>query len=553
MDKQGIKIILAGFFLTAKLLVFAQDEFNKYWVVFTDKNNTPFSLASPNEFLSERSIERRLRQNIELTEEDLPADPQYINALKELGIEVLNVSKWLNGAIIASGDSLLIDSLVAYSFIESAPILIKPSLTDKNLKHINSEKFNIYETPLYGYSSNQVEMLKGEFLHRGNFHGQNMLIAVQDAGFTNANEISSLQHIWNEGRVVATRDFVKDNLEFFESARHGTTVFSIIGGIIADSIYGTATKANYALIRTEDGNSEYIIEEYNWICGAEFADSLGADVINSSLGYSLFDDSLQNHSYSDMDGRSTPVSIGANIAASKGMVVVCSAGNSGNSEWFRITAPSDAQEIMAIGAVNSEENIASFSSRGPSYDRRVKPDICAQGIRTICQTAGGVVSFCSGTSCSAPVITGLTACLWQANPTATSGKIIESIIKSATQYENPDSLCGYGIPDFIFADRYLKDINAPPVNNIVSYNLFPNPVREFFYLEILRPLDAVDGNALVSFYNLLGTVVKTEEIEISGIHSVLEFKDLESLMTGLYYIKIEFPGGVHTLPFMKIK
>ena len=553
MDKKGRIIVLTGFFLAIRLVVFSQNEYPKYWITFTDKDNTPYSLESPNEFLSERSIARRLKQDIELTEEDLPVDPQYINALKNLGIEVINVSKWFNGAIISSDDIDLIDSLESYNFIESEPILIKPDLTSKILKSGESEKFKVYETPNYGYSSNQIEMLHGEFLHRGNYEGQDMLIAILDAGFTNANEISSLQHIWNGGRVIATRDFVKDNMDFFGSARHGTTIFSIMGGIIEDTIYGTATKANYALIRTEDIRSEYIIEEYNWICGAEFADSLGADIINSSLGYSTFDDSLQNHSYSDMDGETTPVSIGANVAASKGIVVVCSAGNSGSINWFRIIAPSDATNVIAIGAVDSKENIAYFSSRGPSYDTRVKPDICAQGVGTLCQSAVGTVSFCGGTSCSAPVISGLSACLWQANPNASAIQILESVRKSASQYDNPDSLCGYGIPDFFFADRYLKDIKAPPDNNIVSYNLFPNPVNEYLYLEILRPLDAANETALISYYNLLGTVVKEEEIEIIGAHCVLDFEDLGKLMTGLYFIKIEFPGGVHTLPFMKIK
>jgi len=553
MEMKGRIIVLTGFFLAIQLVTFSQNEYSKYWITFTDKDNTPYSLESPDEFLSERSIARRLKQDIVLTEEDLPVDPQYVNALKNLGIEVINVSKWFNGAIISSDDIALIDSLETYSFIATEAILIKPALSGKILKDGESEKFNIYESPNYGYSASQIEMLHGEFLHRGNYEGQDMLIAILDAGFTNANEISSLQHIWSEERVIAIKDFVKDSIDFFESARHGTTVFSIMGGIIEDSIYGTATKANYALIRTEDISSEYIIEEYNWICGAEFADSLGADIINSSLGYSLFDDSLQNHHYSDMDGETTPVSIGANVAASKGMVVVCSAGNAGGTNWFRITAPSDAVNVVAIGAVNSEENIAVFSSRGPSYDQRVKPDICAQGVGTLCQSASGNISYCGGTSCSAPVISGMAACLWQANPDASYIQILESVKKSASQFNNPDSLCGYGIPDFFFADRYLKDIKAPPANNMVNYNLFPNPVGEYLYLEILRPLDASDETALISYYNLLGTVVKEEEVEIIGAHCVLNFEDLGKLMTGMYYIKIEFPGGVHTLPFMKIK
>lgn len=545
--------ILIIFFLISHIVIIAQDEKPKYWISFSDKNNTPYNIDSPSEFLSERSIARRLQQNIAIIEEDLPVDPQYIIDLTNLGMQVINTSKWFNGAIVSSNDYELLDTLENYNFIKSEPILIKPALNDKSLKNKESKKIVLNIYPTYGYSSKQIKMLNGEYLHRANFEGQGMLIAVQDAGFTNADKISSLQHIWDEGRVVAKRDFVKDNLGFFESHRHGTLVFSIIGGIIEDAIYGTATQANYALIRTEDGNSEYIIEEYNWVCGAEFADSLGVDIMNSSLGYSLFDDSQQNHTYSDMDGQTTPVSIGADIAVSKGMIVVASAGNSGNNTWFRIIAPGDAFNVITVGAVDSGQLIASFSSRGPSYDRRVKPDISAQGVGTVAQSPNGDVTLCNGTSCSAPLISGMLACLWQANPHATAMQIIESIRESSSQYEDPDSLYGYGIPDFFIANRYLSGVKPPPENNIVTYNLFPNPVSNYFYLEILRPLDASDGTVLISYHDVLGNIAKKEEREIIGSHSMLEFENIESLTTGMYFLKIEFPGGVHTLPFMKIK
>ena len=546
--------IVVTFFSVYPLILLSQDELLKYWINFVDKENTPYSVDSPNEFLSERSIERRLRQNIAITEDDLPVDPQYINQLKVLGFDVINISKWFNGAIVASADSALMDTLENYSFIRSAPILVKPAFHDTGQVKILRPKKTLspYTLP-YGYSSNQIKMLSGEYLHRNRYEGQGLLIVVQDAGFTNADDVSSLQHIWEENRIVASRDFVKDTLDLFASHHHGTFVFSIIGGIYENAIYGSATKANFALTRTEDGNSEYIIEEYNWVCGAEFADSLGADIINSSLGYSLFDDSLQNHSFNDMDGETTPISVGAKIAAAKGMVIVSSAGNAGDDPWFRILAPGDAKNIITVGAVDAQQTIADFSSRGPSYDRRVKPDVCAQGVETVAQSPAGKIAQCSGTSCSAPVVSGLVACLWQANPHASALQIIESIQQSSSQYENPDSLYGFGIPNFILADRYLNSIMPPPENNIITYNVFPNPARSYLYLEILRPLHSQDGMVLISYYNILGTIVKQEEREIIGAHAVLEFEDIDVLETGLYLLKIEFPGGVHTIPFMKIK
>ncbi|MGD2034574.1 MAG: S8 family serine peptidase, partial [Bacteroidales bacterium] len=401
-----------------------------------------------------------MRQNITITGEDLPVDPQYIAGLRDLGLEVINVSKWFNGALVSSDDSLLIDTLDRYAFIRSKPVLVKPALSEKAAIPIPDKTIST-DVPPYGYSSNQIEMVNGWFLHRNQYEGQDMMIAVLDAGFTNADRISSLQHIRNEERIVAVKDFVKDGQSVFASHRHGTLVFSIMGGVVENTIYGTAPGAAYALIRTEDTGSEYLIEEYNWVCGAEYADSLGADVINSSLGYYLFDDQDQDHSFSDLNGSVTPVSIGAGIASSKGMIVVTSAGNTGDDPWLRIIAPGDAFNVLTVGAVDSEKNLAVFSARGPSSDGRVKPDICARGLGTFTQLPDGRIAGCDGTSCSAPVISGMVACLWQSNRNASALEVMESVRKSSSQYLFPDSLYGYGIPDFMLADRYLKGISPP--------------------------------------------------------------------------------------------
>jgi len=545
--------ILTAFFLFTHYVLFAQIEKSKYWVNFTNKDNTPFSIDNPEEYLSERAIARRIRQGIGITDQDLPVDPVYLNELKNLGIQVINVSKWLNGAIVSSDDDELMDTLENYTYIASEPQLIKPVIADKTYKYNKFRNICLSGYPPYGFSSNQIEMIHGDYLHRLDFEGQGMLIAIQDAGFTNADKISSLQHIWNEERVIAMKDFVKDTKGFFESHGHGTAVFSIMGGVIEGSIYGTAAKANYALLRTEDGNSEYIIEEYNWICGAEFADSLGADIINSSLGYFLFDDSLQNHSYSNMNGATTPITLGADIAASKGIIVVTSAGNTGDDPWYYIIAPGDAYHIITVGAVDDMGVITDFSSRGPSFDKRIKPDVCAQGANTVVQLPDGEIIMGNGTSFSSPIIAGMAACLWQTNPNAKSEQVIEAIKESASQYEKPDSLYGYGIPNFILAERYLKSQMTPPENNIITYTLFPNPAQDYFLLEIIRPLNAGDVTVVISFYNLLGIAIKQELRDIHKTHDVLEFDDISSLKTGMYFIKIEFPGGVHTIPFVKIK
>jgi len=377
------------------------------------------------------------------------------------------------------------------------------------------------------------------------------LIAVLDAGFTNANIISSLRHIWDEDRVITWKDFVKDGMDFFNSHNHGSSVFSIMGGFQPEMLIGTAPNAEYILVRTEDGNSEYLIEEYNWICGAEFADSIGADVINSSLGYTEFNDSAQNHTYSDLDGRTAPISIAATQAARKGMIVVTSASNLGDDPWFRIGTPADADSILAIGAVDSLGIITNFSSRGPSYDGRVKPDVAAQGRLTVAQYSAGNFVYCSGTSCSSPVVAGLAACLWQANPNSTNIEIIEAIRKSASQYFNPDSAYGYGIPDMVKADWLLRSPEEFEDDSFISFTLFPNPVTDYFYLQVFRPEETSNEEVTLNIYDLLGRLQRQDILQITGQQFMSDVRDISNLATGIYILEIRLSGRIYSLLFSK--
>lgn len=548
------KLVILSLFVLFAGNISGQKGLPKYWISFTDKNNTPFSIDRPEEYLSSRSIERRVRQNIAIDEDDLPVDPEYLNQIRNKGIKIINISKWFNGALIELDDTTYLDTLRALSFIHYEIIQVKPEIKlipDKS--NYSKLKTNIEPLPAqYGYSYNQINMLHGEMLHQQGYTGEGMLIAILDAGFTNANIISSIDHIWEEHRVIAWKDFVKDGIDFFNSHSHGTVVFSIMGGVWPEMLIGTAPNAEYILVRTEDGYSEYLIEEYNWICGAEYADSIGADVINSSLGYTEFDDPSQNHTYADLNGRTAPISIAATIAARKGMIVVTSASNLGNDPWFRIGAPADADSILAVGAVDSLGIITNFSSRGPSYDGRVKPDIAAKGLMTVAQYSAGDFIYCSGTSCSSPVIAGIAACLWQAQPYSTNIEVIEAIRKSASQFFNPDSVYGYGIPDMVKAEWMLRSPDEIDNNTLISFTLFPNPASDYFYLMIYRPEDTTNELLTLNFYDLSGRLQRKENHLITGQQYALDIRDIAELTTGLYILEISLSGRKHTILFSKL-
>ena len=549
MKKLGLLAILSG----VTCLLPAQESLPRYWVSFTDKDNTPYSVNLPEEFLSSRSIDRRERQGIAITEDDLPVDPQYLYQIRSKGVPVLNISKWFNGALVELEDTSYLDTLRNLDFIKPEIIRVKPGLSaNSEEKKFSKFKADIdFDPSIYGYSYNQISMLQGDFLHEQGYSGEGMLIAVLDAGFSNANVISSLQTAWEEDRVIAWKDFVHDTANIFNSHNHGTAVFSIMGGIQPGVLVGTAPNAEYALVRTEDGNSEYLVEEYNWICGAEFADSLGADVINSSLGYHNFNDSSQNYTYADMNGRTAPISIAATRAARKGIAVVTSAGNNGDDPWFRIGAPADADSILAVGAVDSTGIIARFSSRGPSYDGRIKPDVVAQGVYDIAQHPNGNFIYCSGTSCSSPVMAGLTASLWQAHPNSTNMEVINAIRRSASQYFNPDSVYGYGIPNMFKADWLLQMLEDTGSDSFITFSLFPNPATDYFYLGILRPGETNTEEVVMTVYDMSGQVWQQKVFDITGSQYIVEIEDISGLSTGIYILDILVSGHRYHLLLSK--
>ncbi|MBN1819545.1 MAG: S8 family serine peptidase, partial [Prolixibacteraceae bacterium] len=362
---------------------------------------------------------------------------------------------------------------------------------------------------------------------------EGLQIAVLDAGFYKANEFPVFDSLWINNRILGTKDFVNDTSDFFVQHYHGMSVLSIMGGNVPGELIGTAPEASYWLIRSEDGATEFLIEEDNWVAAAEFADSVGADIINSSLGYYLFDDSTMDHSYADMDGQTTRVSRGANIAASRGMLVVASAGNEGNDPWKYIIAPADGDDVIAVAATDRQNEAAVFTSYGPASDGDVKPNVAAIGYNTIIQRSNGSIGTGSGTSYSGPIIAGMAACLWQSNPEAKASEIKKAIEKSANLYSTPDSLLGYGIPDFMLADQILKLSGIQSLSKDLDFMAFPNPFSDRIMILAREIFPGVELN--IRIVDVSGRIIK-EFTEFS--ESIITLTGLEDLSNGFYSLVI---------------
>ena len=516
---------------------------SKYWIQFTDKHHSSYSTGHPEEFLSQRALERRARQGLEVLEEDLPVSGFYLDSLEKLGLIILNRSRWFNSISVYSTDQELIDTLHRISFVASTGKIATPSAFGvpsrpkfpESLDHAPFQKSVSGDLYQYGSSAGQVKMMKGDFLHNLGFNGNGVHIAVIDAGFLNANQVNALAPLFQSGQILGTRDFVDGGSSVFEDHQHGTNVLSVIGGYLPGYLIGTAPSASFWLLRSEDVFSEYLIEEFNWVAAAEFADSAGADILNTSLGYNFFDDPVQNHQYEDMDGQKTLISQAAEKAANRGMLLTVSAGNEGNNSWRYITAPADADKILATGAVNSSGNYVAFSSRGPSYDGRVKPDVSAQGQGVVAQSASGNLVLVNGTSFSAPLVAGLAACLWQAFPEATSHEIRQAIIQSATQFQSPDPFLGCGIPNFQIAYQKLDNTFSEPEHPKDLFRLFPIPFSNNLFFE---SLDNMIGATVYHIISLEGRVMFSGTIGPLQQGEIIPMDLPESIRNGAFIFSI---------------
>lgn len=421
-----------------------------YRLTLRDKNGTTFSLSRPREFLSAKAMERRQKQNLPVDSTDLPVSRQYIKALGELGLRVAGTSKWHNTVLVATDDTAAIAPLdnlpwvTACRMVWQAPDSVTSPARYTEI-HDTFQSWDTLRNERYGIAEKNIRLCGGHALHDAGYRGQGMTIAVLDGGFMNTDRIPALTSI----DIKGLRDFVyPGSTKHARDIDHGTKVLSVMGTSVPHVYIGTAPEASYWLLRCEDPRTEQPVEEDYWTMAAEFADSAGVDIINSSLGYSTFDGHRGNHAYRDMDGRTTFISQSASMLADKGIVLVNSAGNSGMGTWKKINFPADANNILTVGALTATLDNAPFSGVGPTQDGRVKPDVMAPGSPTDVISGRGTIVQSMGTSFAAPVVCGLVACLWQARPELTAREIIELVRHSGDRFEHPDNIFGYGRPDF---------------------------------------------------------------------------------------------------------
>ena len=545
------KISITFLFVIFSLSIFSQSNANCFRIYLSDKNNSPYSIDNPSDFLSERAIHKRERFNINITTEDIPVNNSYILQIKSLSdsIQILSQSKWANTVVIYCPDTTYLSTIRNCPFVSSIlPVANyglssgQPFRLTEVPENYPSSMLQILDSTIafdYGNAYNQIAIHNGQYLHSNGFQGDSMLIVVFDAGFDNFDSISYFQPLYANGQIWGTHDLIPGVNNVYEGHYHGTCVTSIMATEYEGNIVGTAPHANYFLIRSENPWSEEPIEEDFWAQAAEIADSMGADVINSSLIYTDFIDFPEAvWTYAQSDGTSSIASLAASKAVEKGIIVCTSAGNDAERVWHYIGRPADAINILAVGAVNADSLYAPFSSVGPSYDGRVKPDITSLGWNTFMVFSQDYLDIGSGTSFSSPVIAGLSACLWQALPQKNASEIMQIIRESGHLYNNPNVSMGYGIPDFYQAYLDNQDtLPMPDTNKINRYTMqdvnivvFPNPCREIFkipnYTFEIESIELFDVN---------GRMVK----QIYPSNKSLITVNIESLKSGIYFGKVK--------------
>ncbi len=527
-------IVLLGLLLVCGTDAIAQA--NRYVVFFTDKVNSPFTISAPEEFLSQKSILRRQKNQVTIDDTDLPVNPTYIQQVIDLGVDVFHRSKWLNAILVETSPDKITQ-------IEDLAVVDRAELVAPGAK-ITSRlaKNNKFEATHTGSATQdndvtdaQNRMLGVTFMHDQGFEGQDVTIGVFDGGFLGADTQPYLTHIFNENRMLATYDFVNNIENVYTLDNHGTRALSCIGAFLADQIIGTAPKASFVLCISEEVETEFRVEEYNWIFAAEFADSIGVDIISTSLGYNTFDDPSMNYTIADMDGETAIISIGAQMAADKGILLINSAGNLGNdASWQIITAPGDVTDMITVGAIQSDSIKSGFSSIGPAADGRVKPDVVALGSNTIVgyDTGTDTPVFSSGTSFSAPLVAGLAAGLIQAFPEETKDEIIEKLRTSGHQADATDDQLGYGIPSFIRATNFVVGIDDDIKKDI---QLFPNPASTKINVSITGKHERTYSQYVI--YSVAGKMVKHAALKFQSESNTISL-DISDLPQGFYMMKL---------------
>jgi serine protease AprX len=521
---------------------FTQNQEVRYAVYFNTKisSNYPYSLEQPLDFLSQRAIERRFKQNIPLDSSDLPVNPDFVTQCLSLDttIKWIGSSRWLNLSLFSTHSQQVAGLLSQLPFVSSVrPIYLGPSIYKggTQLSWPSAQSLSLPATITSGQESIiQNSMLGVDYLHNKGALGRDIHIAVLDGGFSQVNTNPAFEHLFTDQRLLGTWDFVAWEPHVFEDNNHGALVLSNMAAFIPNQFSGTAPAASYYLLRSENAATETVSEEFHWVLAAEFADSAGVDIINSSLGYTTFDQPADNYVYAQMNGKTAVSSKAAIVAARKGILVVASAGNSGSTPWRYISAPADADSIIAVGAVDKNRDKANFSSFGPSIDMRTKPDLSAMGRGTAVVGVLGAVATANGTSFASPLLAGALACLWALHPEKSAMEIRQIAKRTAHLFENPNNELGFGIPNLALAHLLLK--GAEPSDKILQ--LFPNPNAGTFKLMFNA---SRAGIMHMQIFDLQGRMVFQEgwNAQAPG----LNFRDIswENASSGVYEVQLNGP------------
>ncbi len=487
-----------------------------------DKPDSVFTRSHIENYLSHESMVRRSKRKASIRHSDLPVSASYLEVIKDSGFAVLNKSRWFNAVQVSINDSINHAQQKVPGFVDS--IIIFGS---KKKRRVAKTKMST--STLEPASEDQFRQVGIDIMHSLGYYGAGIKIAVMDAGFSGLDTIGAFRHLFENNQVNDSYDFVSDKSDPYSGGSHGTQVMGILGALSNDYT-GAACSSHFYLYRTEDVGSESIKEEFNWTFAAERADSLGVDLINTSLGYNEFDDVSTNYSYENMDGNTTYITRAANHATAAGIVVVCSAGNEGNSPWQHILAPADAIDAIAVGAVNGSGEYESFSSRGPTSDFRIKPDICARGIAVRTFNSSGELSTASGTSFAAPIISGLMAGVLQIDSLSSVAKLKGKVIATANNYTSPDNNLGYGIPNF--SGYFLREHHEGGAVILDDVLIFPNPVcGDKLFINV----NGGDGHLAIKLVNMNGES-QEQVFDLNGTH--LLNMDVSHLIPGIYCLII---------------
>lgn len=484
--------------------------------------------------LSAESLKRRVLHKIPVDSLDFPVSPAYLQQLINAGVKPERVSRWLN-CVVCQLDPTMLRQVKQFSFVQDV-VPITGFTQTKKLRLSNStntmSQAKINRTKLL--SNTQISQLQLDKLHQLGYYGQDILVAVFDNGFENVSNIN----VFSRTQIVDTYNFVLDTAAVFLEGTHGTQVLSVLAADLPNGLSSAAPLAKFALYVTEDNRSETIAEEFNWIVAAERADSVGARIFSTSLGYTTFDGGVDDHTRQLLDGNTTPITQAANIAARKGILVINSAGNEGNKSWRYITPPADGDSVIAVGAINATGARSSFSSVGNNTDGQVKPDLVAMGEQVVVVTTSGQVSTASGTSFSCPLLAGLSACLWQSAPHQPAWNVKNALLRSADRFQNPDSLYGYGIPNALAGFKLLTENAFVPERYV-----FPNPASSYFGIA-LHTSDT-SGNATCQIYDASGRCVFQQKYDLAQASGViLLFKEQLKLSgnSQLLFLRLQING-----------